>query len=814
MVNEEKVSIVYNGNGKTKEFNYPYSFTEGAEIVGYLNNGKAVTKINSNFEFNASTKKYTYPTSGNPIPAGQSLMLIRRTQRSNLVDLPNDTPFAAIERQFDKVVRILQELGDTEGMGKTMTVLSNQFNAVIPKGKPYAYIRFNKDVTAFEVVDNPFEVGENQLQQIREVQKTIEVLQGAMNNGINHLNQIKEDFDVGVTGLNNMADSLTTQFRNILDSKLEESVNVLTTQQDNLLAGMNDVVKSGVNSINLNMQELERIKKSVIDDNLVEIRQLKDEAVERAVEARTSANEAAESAVAALASEGNASRSEINAKASETKSAVSEGNAASSAKAASTSASSAKKSAISASTSASTAIRQATAAESSAVEAKRQADRATDIAGGDLATRPEVGEQVSTALSTANKNLQTHMDSDTAHLELFNNVNKSAQKQLDSHNTSKDAHVELFKNMQSSFEATSSELDENLRQYIDDNVESLTSDITVGLNTKADKTTVEALSVKVDTKANETIVAEIDKKLETKMPIAGGTFTNNPNIKSGDFSAITLENKTGKKLILEGTPDDRPRMGTIILYDNLGKKDINRIDIPKKTGEMALLSDRTSIDGKVGNIRLWDIFHRYGENPNWVGKSNQDWVKLGFCITNFSQIGKIEQQPQQWGQLINIPYSNPNGGAECTQLWIDQSSADIRIRGANGSKELRNVGFKRLLRAEEIADRRVVINTWRSGNNWWREWSDGWVEQGGQAIVPKPSYNYPEDTTITFTRAFTGPWPYISYQLIYTATDILPNNIVISSLSLTSMKLNTSKIAGKSPVKGELQIRWEARGWK
>ena len=330
------------------------------------------------------------------------------------------------------------------------------------------------------------------------------------------------------------------------------------------------------------------------------------------------------------------------------------------------------------------------------------------------------------------------------------------------------------------------------------------------------KETNEKFELLENIKADKTIVANLNDELEKKMPISGGTFTNNPNVNSGDFSAITLENKTGKKLILEGTPDDRPRMGTIILYDNLGKKDINRIDIPKKTGEMALLSDRTSIDGKVGNIRLWDIFHRYGENPNWVGKSNQDWVKLGFCITNFSQIGKIEQQPQQWGQLINIPYSNPNGGVECTQLWIDQSSADIRIRGANGSKELRNVGFKRLLRAEEIADRRVVINTWRSGNNWWREWSDGWVEQGGIAeIVRDGGSGYKVAITINlFKPVSTQPTITFSisasHQSLYESGTNIPF-ITIQQHSGTMFKLSTNVMnEGKEPT----WLIWEAKGWK
>lgn len=784
MVNEEKVSIVYNGNGKTKEFNYPYSFTEGAEIVGYLNNGKTVTKINSNFEFNASTKKYTYPTSGNPIPAGQSLLLIRRTQRSNLVDLPNDTPFAAIERQFDKVVRILQELGDTEGMGKTMTVLSNQFNAVIPKGKPYAYIRFNKDVTAFEVVDNPFEVGENQLQQIREVQKTIEVLQGAMNNGINHLNQIKQDFDIGVVKLNDMTDSLTAQFSNTLNSKLEESTATLELQKEELLAGMRDVVKSGVNSINLNMQELERIKKSVIDDNLVEIRQLKDEAVERAVEARASANEAAKSAAASLVSEGNANNSELNAKASQTASANSEVKAASSAKEANTSAIDAKESAASASVSATTAIKQATLAKSSAVEAKRQADRATAIAGGDLATRSEVKEQVSTALSTANKNLQSHIDNATAHLELFDKVASTARSQLDSHDRAVDAHIQLFKDVQVSINTSYAMLNTDLRQHIDDSVTSLTQDITVGLNTKADKTTVEALSVKVDTKANETIVAEIDKKLETKMPINGGTFTSNPIIKSGNFSAVILENTSGNKLILEGKPDDRDIIASLFLYDTIEQKGKYYFNFPKQGGTVATLDDVLLKTGGTitGNLTI--------------------------STGNFSSIQLVNPQGYKLF-LENAPNDRDRLGS-----LISQSDKGVNVYQLNIPKESGVIATQDYVQQVAVKNRRCVTNTGTSGSTWWREWSDGWLEMGGTVDVMKEKYTMIRavtyhNTTVTYPKAFRSV-PTTTFSLRSNFSDIrLPH---FYEYDKTKFSVDTSNIGTQDDY--YVGVTWRAQGWK
>lgn len=41
-----------------------------------------------------------------------------------------------------------------------------------------------------------------------------------------------------------------------------------------------------------------------------------------------------------------------------------------------------------------------------------------------------------------------------------------------------------------------------------------------------------------------------------------------------------------------------------------------------------------------------------------------------------------------------------------------------------------------------------IVETYQNGNNWYRIWSDGWVEQGGFVYVPS------SDITITFLKPF------------------------------------------------------------
>ncbi len=48
----------------------------------------------------------------------------------------------------------------------------------------------------------------------------------------------------------------------------------------------------------------------------------------------------------------------------------------------------------------------------------------------------------------------------------------------------------------------------------------------------------------------------------------------------------------------------------------------------------------------------------------------------------------------------------------------------------------------------------VVIETGTSGNNWYRKWSDGWLEQGGIADYGSDARS--TNATITFPKAFSN----------------------------------------------------------
>ena len=65
-----------------------------------------------------------------------------------------------------------------------------------------------------------------------------------------------------------------------------------------------------------------------------------------------------------------------------------------------------------------------------------------------------------------------------------------------------------------------------------------------------------------------------------------------------------------------------------------------------------------------------------------------------------------------------------------------------------------------------LENKKYIVETWNEGTEWYRVWSDGWIEQGGQSYnavdseitiqLHKPYTN--SDYFITQTTGFNGAW--------------------------------------------------------
>ena len=119
-----------------------------------------------------------------------------------------------------------------------------------------------------------------------------------------------------------------------------------------------------------------------------------------------------------------------------------------------------------------------------------------------------------------------------------------------------------------------------------------------------------------------------------------------------------------------------------------------------------------TLDGDAG---LWDYLHRLGVDPT-LPTTNAELNALGVFISSFSQ-NKIANQPEAWGQLINIPWNRE--GDESTQIWIEQNSGRMYHRGGNGASAVNDVPFKRFLDTDDLSAAGVVAGNVSNSNAWW-----------------------------------------------------------------------------------------------
>ena len=119
--------------------------------------------------------------------------------------------------------------------------------------------------------------------------------------------------------------------------------------------------------------------------------------------------------------------------------------------------------------------------------------------------------------------------------------------------------------------------------------------------------------------------------------------------------------------------------------DDTGNINITNVD----NANHANTADMFSSTGNELGVLLWNMFHRYGGNYVPSDTSNHGWNSLGLCIIYYTG-NRINNQPTQYGQLINIPADK---GDESTQIWIEQPSGAIYSRGGNSDIEMNDVVF-------------------------------------------------------------------------------------------------------------------------
>lgn len=138
---------------------------------------------------------------------------------------------------------------------------------------------------------------------------------------------------------------------------------------------------------------------------------------------------------------------------------------------------------------------------------------------------------------------------------------------------------------------------------------------------------------------------------------------------------------------------------------------------------------------------IYDALHKYGTNYVPSDVTNKGWTSLGSFISYYTKL-VLKNQPSQYGQLINLCADKSN---EATQIWIEQPSGEIAVRGGNGSIVMNNTPFTYLATKNDAG---TIAGNVSNTNSWWVEFGGviPLIVQGGYAKC---------NNTITFPKAFS-----------------------------------------------------------
>lgn len=144
MIHETNVFVIYEGDGENKTFGWPYPYTDVETLGLYLLNDHVKTIIRENFSFDPETDEFTYPIDGDPIPVGTQLLIARKTEISQLFDLPEYFPFKSEEKAHDKSIMIAQE--HEEMLARSLKFeMGINADPTLPVPKPNAGIAWDEE---------------------------------------------------------------------------------------------------------------------------------------------------------------------------------------------------------------------------------------------------------------------------------------------------------------------------------------------------------------------------------------------------------------------------------------------------------------------------------------------------------------------------------------------------------------------------------------------------------------------------------------------------------------------------------------------
>ena len=105
----------YTGNGSTTVFPYTFALaaSDGDNVGVYVTDGEGVSQKvpATNYTIDTDAQTVTYPKTGDPLPVGRKITIVREIPSKQELNLENLGPFYAedIEGTLDRIVMMIQQ---------------------------------------------------------------------------------------------------------------------------------------------------------------------------------------------------------------------------------------------------------------------------------------------------------------------------------------------------------------------------------------------------------------------------------------------------------------------------------------------------------------------------------------------------------------------------------------------------------------------------------------------------------------------------------------------------------------------------------
>ena len=161
----------------------------------------------------------------------------------------------------------------------------------------------------------------------------------------------------------------------------------------------------------------------------------------------------------------------------------------------------------------------------------------------------------------------------------------------------------------------------------------------------------------------------------------------------------------------------------------------------------------------------------------WNGVTWTAWIEVGAGALNNKaniSLSNLDATGQaKFDAKANVDLNNLSTAGQA----ILNGKADINLSNLNntGNAAASNLNSKGI---------RTVVETYRNGVNWYRVWSDGWIEQG--STLPKGA-----DSIATFLRAFTTTDYNVQVTGVDTESGYTGYIFVVNSRTTTNMHIQS-----------------------